>query len=169
MRSRVKRSPGLAALPSLAPATSVDKIVSFSAEPEPLNFCSIAEPHTTSRLRRHPITKYLNTTLDAATHATRRVFLIGPSTTVIVCSIAQSIARARQLLTSRRAFIEPVAPLSRVSDSGLLPIHHSTMASELAPDAVVPNINGTDESLPAVGADSAVLNSEEADKPLTNG
>jgi hypothetical protein len=35
------------------------------------------------------------------------------------------------------------------------------MASELAPDAVVPNINGTDESLPAVGADSAVINSEE--------
>jgi len=47
--------------------------------------------------------------------------------------------------------------------------HHSTMASELATDAVVPNINGTDESLPAVGADSAVLNSKEVAKPLTNG
>jgi hypothetical protein len=43
------------------------------------------------------------------------------------------------------------------------------MASELATDAVVPNINGTDESLPAVGADSAVLNLEEVAKPLTNG
>ena len=43
------------------------------------------------------------------------------------------------------------------------------MASELATDAVVPNINGTDESLSAVGADSAVLNSEEVAKPLTNG
>jgi hypothetical protein len=43
------------------------------------------------------------------------------------------------------------------------------MASELAPDVVVPNINGTDESLPVVGADSAVINSEEAAKPLTNG
>jgi hypothetical protein len=53
--------------------------------------------------------------------------------------------------------------------SYLLPIHHSTMASELATDAVVPNINGTDESLPAVGADSAVLNLEEVAKPLTNG
>jgi len=43
------------------------------------------------------------------------------------------------------------------------------MASELAPDAVVPNINGMNESQPAVEADSAVMNSEEAVKPLTNG
>jgi len=44
------------------------------------------------------------------------------------------------------------------------------MASELAQDAVVPNINGMDESQPAVEPGPAVMNSEEeAVKPLTNG
>ena len=47
---------------------------------------------------------------------------------------------------------------------------HYTMASELAQDAVVPNINGMDESQPAVEPGPAVMNSEEeAVKPLTNG
>lgn len=63
--------------------------------------------------------------------------------------------------------------MSRVRDSGstfTLLLIQPTMASDLAQDTVVPNINGTDESQPLPPAESKpdVVNSE-ATSALVNG
>ena len=108
----------------LAPASCVDKIVSFSAEPEPLNFCSIAEPHTTSRLRIDPIPRppsiiqtpslgLRNTRLDVFSSSTHRHARISNRFFSL-----RDHSRACDSPTARRASLSSVAPVSRVRDSG---------------------------------------------------
>ena len=104
----------------LAPTSCADKIVSFSAEPEPLNFCSIAEPHTTSRLRIDPPSNIQtpslglqNTRLDVFSSSTHRHARISNRFFSL-----RDHPRACDSPTTRRASLSSVAPVSRVRDSG---------------------------------------------------
>jgi hypothetical protein len=159
----------------LAPASCVDKIVSFSAEPEPLNFCSIAEPHTTSRLRidliprppsniQTPSLGKRNTRLDVFSSSTHRHARISN------CFLSlRDLSHACGSPTARRASLSSVAPVSRVRDSGsTFLITKPIMASEMTQDAVVPKVNGIDGSLAAVESTSEAVNAE-ATKALVNG
>ncbi|KAM0720042.1 hypothetical protein Q7P37_004177 [Cladosporium fusiforme] len=109
-----------------------------AAEPEPLfdrratyDFALAHRPHPASNI------KYQTPILYGAPHATRRVFAPGPSKRALLSAriheyrgVGVTCPRLRSSLTS-----------------------HSIMASDLAQDTVMPNINGTDASTLPTGSE----------------
>lgn len=120
------KSVSAAELPALSVASvlCIDKrFVHFSSALN-LNFCSIAEPHTTSRLRidlnprppsniQTPPLRLRNTRLDVSYPSAHRQARFSNCLFHL-----RNLLRACDLPTARRASLSSVAPVSRVRDSG---------------------------------------------------